>query len=95
MDGDHILRGRSFKSFEEFEAAVKEYERSSYQKFYKISTRSIASARKKGVKRLINDNLRYYEARYSCIKGGRDYQSKATQRKSGGYVILATGCITI
>jgi hypothetical protein len=82
----HPLLGRTFCSAEEVQEGVKLYEKNVYHKFYKLEARTIVNARKRGVKRFVKPDLYYYDLTYWCIKGGKKYESKATIRKSGGYV---------
>lgn len=67
--------GSKFATFDELEDAVKEYSRQSYVQYYKRECRMVAAAKRKGIRRHINENISVYQVQYHCIKGGRTFKS--------------------
>uniref|UniRef100_A0A131XS24 Putative mumet1 n=1 Tax=Ixodes ricinus TaxID=34613 RepID=A0A131XS24_IXORI len=71
-------KGKQFSSFAELATAIAEFQDTNFVQFWINSSRTIAGARKKGVKRHINEDLVYTEITYSCTHGGRKYKSQST-----------------
>ncbi|EEC18629.1 hypothetical protein IscW_ISCW014568 [Ixodes scapularis] len=71
-------KGQQFSSFAELATAIAEFQDANFVQFWINSSRTIAGARKKGVKRHINEELVYTEITYSCTHGGRKYKSQST-----------------
>ncbi|CAN8005095.1 unnamed protein product [Ixodes hexagonus] len=71
-------KGKQFSKFSDLSAALAEYQDTNFVQFWTSSSRTIAGARKKGVKRHLNDDLVYTEITYSCTHGGRKYKSQST-----------------
>ena len=72
-----ISNGDRFSSFQELNDKIQELEISENVEFYKRDVRTIAGARKRNIKRHINENLVVYSAKYACINGGRKYTSNS------------------
>ena len=65
--------GDSFKTFDELEKRLKEFESVHYVKFWKREARTVEAATKK-VNRYINPRLKYYQLKYTCIHGGQVFR---------------------
>ena len=73
--------GESFKSFDELEKKMKEYEITNLVQFWKRDTRTINAAQKR-INRHLNTNLKYYEITYCCIHGGKKFTSNSEGKRS-------------
>lgn len=62
--------GQVFSSFDEFQNYLRQYETENKQKFVIRHSRSIETARKV-LKRSLDIKLKYYEAHFTCIHGGK------------------------
>ncbi|KAK8772097.1 hypothetical protein V5799_024660 [Amblyomma americanum] len=69
--------GEKFSTFEELEDAVKAYSDENYVQYYKRESRAVAAAKRKGIKRYINENILVYQVHYHCIKGGRTFKTRS------------------
>ena len=79
---DSVLKvGDSFKSFKDVKQAMKEYETKSLMNYYKRDSRTLSVAQKRVKIENPNADLVYYEVKYTCIKGGKDYKSKASSQR--------------
>lgn len=67
--------GDRFKSFEEVENRIKEVTTSKFLQYYRRDSRTISSARNK-TKRYLNPELYFYQVKYTCVHGGRQYVRK-------------------
>lgn len=89
-DGDEndpwnaIKLDQTFGSFAIFEAALAGFQVSTSSVFYRRDSCTVSHARRKGVKKPINDELKYYSAKYNCIHGGKLFKSKSTGARSTG-----------
>ena len=63
-----ISNGDRFSSFQELNDKIRELEISENVEFYKRDVRTIAGARKRNIKRHINENLVVYSAKYAWWK---------------------------
>lgn len=70
--------GATFSSHEDLQAAVQQYEDDNYAQFWVHSSRTIAAAKNKGVKRDVDPALKFAEIGYVCINGGRKFTSRST-----------------
>jgi len=73
--------GNKFSSYEELESKIRLYELCTNTEFYKRDSRTILSARKRGIKREIKSELKFYQLRYSCINGGKKHNSKSSGQR--------------
>ena len=73
-----LVSGQEFCSFEEVSESVKEWEK---KNFVTLCTRSIEAARRRAPNRMFLDKLKFSVLDYACVHGGREYKSKATQRR--------------
>ncbi|XP_076116151.1 uncharacterized protein LOC143083747 isoform X2 [Mytilus galloprovincialis] len=69
--------GDKFSSFSALNTRIRQYEVQKNIEFYKRDSRTIESARKRGIKRELSEDLQFYQIRYSCINGGKEHNSKA------------------
>jgi len=67
--------GDSFKSYEELNNKSRQYEELHFISVYKWDNLTIEAAKKKGLKRTVNDNLKYKYVTYRCYHGGRNFRS--------------------
>lgn len=87
-DGDVSLQGHNFKvgdtfdSFENFDKRLKEFQDHMYCTYYRRDAVTIEQSRKKGVKKQINEELKYYMLKYCCIHGGKKFKTKGTGQRS-------------
>ena len=70
--------GKEFSSFDELKDAIDKYQLSTYSQFYVRDSRTIAATAKRAPKRRIKEDLKYGYLVYSCIAGGKKFQSKST-----------------
>lgn len=70
--------GATFSSYEDLQAAVRQYEDDNYVQFWVNSSRTIAAAKNKGLKRGVDPALKFAEIEYVCINGGRKFTSRST-----------------
>ena len=68
--------GEKFKSIEEFEKKLDAFKKKEYVEFWRRDSRTIDAARKRGIDRPLKTELRYYEAKYCCIHGGRVFKPR-------------------
>ncbi|XP_033102673.1 uncharacterized protein LOC117105594 [Anneissia japonica] len=83
MAGECPLKvGDKFASFADVEKEIQQLEKHQWITYYRRDSRTIFGAKKRGLKRDIevNDRLKFYEAKYACLKGGRMYKSTARRR---------------
>ena len=76
-----LVIGQEFCSFEELSESVKKWEKTNFVTLYTRSSRSIEAARRRAPNRTFLDKLKFSELDYACVHGGREYKSKATQRR--------------
>lgn len=73
--------GDSFRTFDELEKSLKEFESFHYVKFWKRDARTVEAAKNR-VNRYINPRLKYYQLKYTCIHGGQVFRPKGKGHKS-------------
>ena len=76
-----LVSGQEFSSFEELSESVKKWEKKNFVTLYTRSSRTIEAARRRAPNRVFLDKLKFSELDYACVHGGREYKSKATQRR--------------
>ena len=59
------------EKFASFESKLERYKNVVFAEFWKRDLRTILEARKRGVERPINPELKYYEVKYCCVLGGQ------------------------
>ena len=69
--------GDEFNTFEDFEVRLKEFEAESFVKLWRRDSRTLAAAQTR-IKRLkdANVDIKYAEATYCCVHGGRDFKAR-------------------
>ena len=65
---------RYFTSCSELEEKIKSYEQSNSVQLWKREARTVASATKR-VDRYLKPDLKYYQLKYCCIHGGKEFQT--------------------
>ena len=73
--------GDTFKSFEDLKRAIEAYEMKNYINYHKRDSRTMVIAQKRVKIDNPNPDLVYYEVKFTCIKGGKDYKSKTTSQR--------------
>ena len=73
--------GETFRSFEEVENRIKEYEKANYVQFWKRDARTVKNAQKR-LNRPLHDRIKYYEITFCCIHGGKRFTSKGEGKRS-------------
>lgn len=73
--------GETFRSFEEVENRLKEYEQANYVQFWKRDARTVENA-KKQINRHLHDRIKYYEIVFCCIHGGKKFVSNGQGKRS-------------
>ena len=76
-----LVSGQEFCSFEEVSESVKKWEKENFVTLYTRSSRSIEAAKRRAPNRAFLDKLKFSELDYACVREGREYKSKATQRR--------------
>ncbi|XP_077424430.1 BEN domain-containing protein 7 isoform X2 [Vanacampus margaritifer] len=84
MESVTLCVGDEFSSFKEVEYAIAAFEKTQSVPYWRRDTRTFTSAQKRVN---VHDNaaLKYYEIRYACVKGGRKYESKKTDKRPEQY----------
>lgn len=73
--------GDSFKSFEEVESKLKEYEKVNCVQYWKRDARTVEAAQKR-INRPLSQCMKYYEVTFCCIHGGKKFTSKGEGKRS-------------
>ena len=76
-----LVSGQEFCLFEELCKTIKEWEKKNFVTLYTTSSQSIEAAKRRAPNRTLLDKLKFSELDYACVHGGREYKSKATQRR--------------
>ena len=67
--------GDSFRSFSELEEKLQIFKAKKYVEFWRRDARTIKAVQNR-LNRAINPSLKYYELKYCCIHGGREFKPK-------------------
>lgn len=67
--------GDKFEDIEELEKKIKQFECENFFLLWKRDCRSVEAAKHR-VKRFVNPRLKYYEVKYACVEGGRDFNTE-------------------
>ena len=70
--------GKDFSSFDELTDSLDKYQLTTYSQFYVRDSRTIAASAKRAPNKRIKEDLKYAYIVYSCIAGGKKFQSKST-----------------
>ena len=65
--------GDKFRSYKELEQKIKFFEENNYVQLWKREARTISGVQKR-VQRYLNPELRYYQLKYCCVHGGKDFK---------------------
>ena len=72
-----LSNGQTFPTFNSFEQCLHQYEESTYCKYWKRDSRSIAAAKKRLKKpQHFNEEIKYAEVTYCCQQGGRYFPGR-------------------
>lgn len=71
-----VSKGMTFTDFEQFQSKLEITSKQKFVQLYKPLARTIEAAKKKGVKRYLKPELKYYSVQWACIHGGRRYRSR-------------------
>ena len=63
-----------FSSVEVVDEGIKQYEKEQCISFWRRDSRTLASAKNRLKNLQLNDAIKFYELKYACIKGGREYK---------------------
>ena len=67
--------GDEFSSVEAVDEGIKQYEKEQCITFWQCDSRTLASAKNRLKNLQLNDAIKFYELKYACIKGGREYKT--------------------
>ena len=70
--------GDAFSTFEDVERAIRNLEQEESITYWRRDTRSFEAAKKRLPNIVNNDKLKYYEVKFTCLKGGRSYKKQST-----------------
>ena len=71
--------GQKFSTFAEVETKIQLVERKNYFTLHRTEGHTLATALKQkriSAERAINDALKYYELRYTCVQGGVNFKAR-------------------
>ena len=77
----HIFLSAEFETFEKVQHAMAAFETDQKITYWRRDTRTFKAA-KKHVDVVENSALVYYEIKYGCIKGGREYSAKGSGQRA-------------
>jgi hypothetical protein len=69
--------GAKFESYDEVAAIIKDYQAENFVQLYKRDSRTIEAASRRCSKKIFAARLRYSELDYSCIHGGKKFESES------------------
>ncbi|KAG1683753.1 Zinc finger SWIM domain-containing protein 3 [Nymphon striatum] len=73
--------GADFSTLESLLAAINEFQNEQKVSYWRRDSRTLKAAKNRGMDVPLNDEIKYYELRFSCIKGGRDYKSSSSGKR--------------
>ena len=74
----HFKMGDKFPDYDSLAAKTSQFERDTCNQLWHRDTRTIEAAYKKGIKRSINPNLKYYSMKFTCCHGGKEFNSRSS-----------------
>ena len=75
-----IFVGQEFTNYKQLSSAIEQFQKQQSVQYYKRDARTIASAAKR-LARPLNAHLVYYDLRYCCIHGGKQFSKRGTTSK--------------
>ncbi|KAK6172126.1 hypothetical protein SNE40_018075 [Patella caerulea] len=75
---DDLKIGDKFDSFKAVEHAISKFESLQKISYWRRDSRTIKYMLKRGYKCVENEDLWYWDVTFSCVKGGRTYNSKSS-----------------
>ena len=70
-----------FKSFQQLEEKIQQYEQQHFVKFWKRDCRTVQAAQKR-VNRPLSEHIKYYEVTFCCIHGGKKFKARGEGKRS-------------
>ena len=67
--------GDEFLSVEAVDEGIKQYKKEQCISFWRRDSRTLASAKNHLKNLQLNDAIKFYELKYACIKGSREYKT--------------------
>ena len=78
--------GDEFESFCSFEEKLLAHNEQISVTTYILDSKTIENARKKGLKRMLEPELKYYMIKYACVRGGKDFKRRGKGKRESRYV---------
>jgi len=72
--------GQEFANFNDLTSTLAEYQKQASVQYWKRDARTVISAAKR-VTRPLKPELVYYDLRYCCIHGGKEFKKRGTSTK--------------
>ena len=76
-----IQVGDEFSTFLAFQEALAEYSTDNAVSTYVWDSQKIQNARKRGIKREMDENLVYYYIKYGCVRGGKLFKARGEGKR--------------
>lgn len=77
VKNEDILKvGDCFTSFEKLKQKLDDFQRATSTSFFIRDCCTTSASKKKEIRREIDQLLKYYRIKYSCVKGGKKFKSK-------------------
>ena len=71
-----ISVGDEFPTFLAFKESLETYTHANAISTYIWDSLKIATARKRGIKKEMKEELVYYSIKYGCVKGGKEFRAR-------------------
>ncbi|KAG1654631.1 hypothetical protein GQR58_024920 [Nymphon striatum] len=81
-DCTRLYVGQEFSTLKALLAAVSELQKEQKILYWRRDSRTLKAAKKRGIDVPDNAEIKYYEIKFSCFKGGRGYKSSITINNS-------------
>ena len=79
MESKTFCLGEHFTSYDDIKEKMKKCEKENFVNLWVRDSRAIEAAR---VKKNYNPAIKFYEVRYACKHGGRNFKSESTGERS-------------
>ena len=73
--------GQHFDSFLAFESFKERYQNTEYVQFYRRDSRTVEAPVARCPKKTLNPAIKFYEATYHCVRGGKKHKPTGTGKK--------------
>ena len=74
--------GNTFGSFSQLDESITDFQTENHVQLWKREARSISAAKARLTERHIDPHLKYYELKYCCIHGGKQFTSDGKGKKT-------------